>query len=346
MSSKTGLTLGKFAPLHKGHQLMIETALAEVDELFVMVYNTDVISTPLQVRAGWIKALYPHVHIIEAWDGPEGYGNTPEIKRVQEEYILKKLNGRKITHFYSSEFYGEHVSQALNALDRRVDEARAVIPVSGTSIRENPFDSRAFLDPLVYQDLITKICFMGAPSTGKSTLAQALAKNYRTEFMPEYGAEFWLKHQKDRRITLEQFEEIPVEHIRRETELTATSRTYLFCDTSPITTYVFAKDYHRKAGPVLTRLARQAEKRYDLFFLCDIDIAYADTWDRSGAQKRAWFQKQIIADLQERRIPFHHVSGNLEERIASVERVLKSYKKFDNPLECKKLTPPKKQELL
>ena len=28
---KVGLTLGKFAPMHQGHQYVIETALAEMD---------------------------------------------------------------------------------------------------------------------------------------------------------------------------------------------------------------------------------------------------------------------------------------------------------------------------
>ena len=33
MSTTRGLTLGKFAPLHKGHQLVFETALREMDEV-------------------------------------------------------------------------------------------------------------------------------------------------------------------------------------------------------------------------------------------------------------------------------------------------------------------------
>ena len=251
---------------------------------------------------------------------------------MQEEYILKKLGGRKITHFYSSEFYGDHVSQALGAEDRRVDEARAKVPISGTLLREDGFGCREFLADVVYRDLVTKVCFMGAPSTGKSTLAAALAEKYETEFMPEYGAEFWLKHQKDRRITLEQFEEIAPEHDRLEDELLLKSRCYLFCDTCPITTYVFAKDYHGQAGPILTDYARSAEKNYDLFFLCDIDIPYHDTWDRSGIQKRKWFQNQIIGDLQERRIPYIPLSGNLESRIAKIEQTLSHFEKFGNVL--------------
>ena len=41
---RRGLTLGKFAPFHRGHQLLVETALAEVDELVVMVYPTGVLN--------------------------------------------------------------------------------------------------------------------------------------------------------------------------------------------------------------------------------------------------------------------------------------------------------------
>lgn len=330
---RRGLTLGKFAPFHRGHQLLVETALAEVDELIVMVYATDVTDVPLQVRAGWIKALYPTVRIIEAWDGPTGYGDTPEIRSEHETYLLKKLGGLRITHFYSSEFYGDHVSRALGAVDRRVDEARQAVPISGTALRADAFAGRSYIAPRVYADLITKVCFMGAPSTGKTTLARILAERRQTAWMPEYGAEYWLERQVDRRITVEQFEEIAPEHNRREDALVRDSRTYLFCDTSPITTYVFAKDYHGCAGPILTQLAREAEKRYDLFFLCDTDIPYTDTWDRSGDPKRKWFQKQIIGDLAERRVPFFSVRGPLHERIAYVEDILRWHRKFGNLLD-------------
>lgn len=327
--------MGKFAPFHRGHQMLVETALSEVDELVVMVYETDVTDVPLQIRAGWIKELYPMVRIIEAWDGPDGYGDTPEICFEQETFILKKLNGLRITHFYSSEFYGDHVSRALGAVDRRVDEPRLAVPISGSALRTDYFAGREYVAPQVYADLITKVCFMGAPSTGKTTLARAMAEQHKTEWMPEYGAKYWRDHQVDRRITIEQFEEIAPEHNRREDALTLTSRKYLFSDTNPITTYVFSKDYHGYAGPVLTRLAREAERRYDLFFLCDTDIPYADTWDRSGDQKRKWFQNQIISDLAKRRVPFFRVRGSLKERMRQVNEVLRQYHKFGNVLDIR-----------
>lgn len=325
-----GLTLGKFAPLHKGHQFMIETALQEVDELIVVIYETTVTPIPLHIRANWIRKLYPTVRVIEAWDGPDGYSNDREHEIREEQYILALLKGERVTHFYSSEFYGEHMSIALGAADRRVDEPRERVPISATMVRSDPFKYREFISDVVYRDLITKVVFVGAMSTGKSTITEALARRYRTTFASEYGRDYWTEHQVDRRIGLEAFDEIAVGHIEREEHALLEANRYLFVDTNAITTYMFALDYHGRALEHLTRIALENAQRYDLFFLCDDDIPYEDTWDRSGDQKRNIFQKQIIADLQERRIPFITLRGSLEERMRKVDEVLAKFEPFRN----------------
>jgi len=200
---KIGLTLGKYAPLHKGHQYLIETALAEMDLVIVLIYNCPEITNcpPLAVRSQWIRELYPKAEVIEAWNGPTKIGNTPEIKKQHEDYILKILSGRTITHFYSSEFYGEHMSKALGAINRQVDDERSKYPISASLIRKDPFVFRKYIHPRVYRDLITNVVFLGAPSTGKSTIAERMAKEFFTVWMPEYGREYWEKHQVDRRLS-------------------------------------------------------------------------------------------------------------------------------------------------
>ena len=314
---KLGLTLGKFAPLHKGHQFMIETALMEVDELILVIYDTPVINVPLSVRANWIRKLYPTVRVIEAWDGPDGYSDEREHEIKEENYILGLLNG-------------EHMSKALKAIDRRVDESRSIVPISATMIRSNPYEYREYISDEVYFDLITKIVFVGAMSTGKSTITEALAKKYNTTFAGEFGRDYWTENQVDRRIGFEDFDKIGVGHIEREDKEIIKANKYFFADTNAITTYMFALDYHGKAPDLLTQLALENSKRYDLFFLCDDDIPYDDTWDRSGDQKRHIFHKQIIADLKDRRIPYIVLRGSLEVRIKKVESVLAKYKKYNN----------------
>jgi HTH-type transcriptional regulator, transcriptional repressor of NAD biosynthesis genes len=331
MSKTRGLTLGKFAPLHKGHQLVIETALNEMDEVVTIVYDCpDTTPVPLNVRANWIRDLYPTVQVIEAWDGPLEVGDTDEIKSKHEDYIINQLKLDGITHFYSSEFYGDHMSRALRAVNRLVDRARTSVPVSATEIRRNPFAFREYLHPRVYRDLIANIVFLGAPSTGKTTIAERLAREYQTVWMPEYGREYWDEHQVDRRLSLLQLEELAERHLQREEELLSQANRFLFTDTNALTTLVFARYYHDAATPRLEDLADRASARYDLVFVCDDDIPYYDTWDRSGETNRRVFQKQVIADLLVRKIPFFTLRGDLETRIEHAKTIIDRFQKFTN----------------
>lgn len=326
---KRGLTLGKYAPLHKGHQFVIETALAEMDEVIVIIYDApETTNVPLNVRSNWLKKLYPQIKVVEAWDGPTEVGDTPEIKRRHEDYIIDHLKIRGITHFYSSEFYGEHMSVALGAVNRLVDSERGEIPISGMKIRANPFACREYIHPLVYRDLITNVVFLGAPSTGKTTIAERIAQEYHTVWMVEYGREYWEKNQIERRLSLEQLVEIAEGHLEREENLLCQANQYLFTDTNAITTFMFSHYYHHTALPRLTELANLASSRYDLVFLCDTDIPYDDTWDRSGDMNRKTFQKQIIGDLLVRKIPFIVLQGDLDERVSKVKTILEKFQKY------------------
>ena len=326
-----GLTLGKFAPFHKGHQFVVETAIAQTDHVIVLIYDSpEATNIPLGIRAQWLRDLYPTIEVIEAWGGPSEVGNTAEIKQEQENYILERLNGRQITHFFNSEFYGDHVSVALGSLNCTVDKSRSKFPISATEIRENPYEHKQFVSPRVYKDLITNVVFLGAPSTGKTTLAQKMADEMKTVWMPEYGREYWEKNQTNRRLTPPQLLEIAEGHIEKEEQLIYKANKYIFTDTNATTTRIFSYYYHGKALPELEELASYSTLRYDIVFLCENDIPYDDTWDRSGDLNREITQRQIVADLRQRKIPFFRLTGSVTDRIAETKRVLGKFKKFGN----------------
>lgn len=318
-----GLTLGKFAPLHKGHEHVIRTALAEMDQVVVLIYDApDQTRIPLRVRADWIQRLFPEVDVIQGVAGPTVSGRSLEVIRTQEEYVRRMLGDRKVSHFYSSEFYGEHISRALGAVDRRVDEERTNVPISATRIRQNPFDHRSFVHPIVYRDLVINVALLGAPSTGKTTLASSLADRHNTLWMAEYGREYWEVNQIERRLTSPQLVEIAEGHIRREDALLLESNRYLFSDTNALTTAIFAQYYHGHVVPELARFAHSCSSRYDVFLLCDTDIPYEDTWDRSGEVNRQTMQQMIIEDLNKRGLEFHLVSGDISKRLDQVDAIL------------------------
>ena len=132
-----GFTIGKFAPLHKGHQYLIETGLKEMDEFFVLVYETDKIDIPIEERANWIKTLYPNAKVIYAKNPPMQYGLDEQSVKIQTDYLKNIIKDIKVTHFYSSEEYGKYVARDLNVIDKRIDTRREEVPISATRIREN-----------------------------------------------------------------------------------------------------------------------------------------------------------------------------------------------------------------
>jgi cytidyltransferase-like protein len=51
---KVGLTLGKFAPFHKGHEYIVQIMSREMDEVIVVIYDTPITPIPLPIRVEWI----------------------------------------------------------------------------------------------------------------------------------------------------------------------------------------------------------------------------------------------------------------------------------------------------
>ena len=150
---KIGFTIGKFAPLHKGHQYLIETALKEMDKFYIVIYETDVINIPIQTRANWIKKLYPQVEILYAYHPPKQYGLDEKSVKIQMDYLLPIIQNLNCTHFYSSEKYGEKVAKYLNIIDRRVDEKREIIPICATNIRENLENNKEKIEDFIIKDI-------------------------------------------------------------------------------------------------------------------------------------------------------------------------------------------------
>ena len=148
-----GFAIGKFAPLHKGHQLVLETALKEMNEVYCVVYDTDIIDIDVKQRAEWIKKLYPKVHILYAYDSPKQYGLDKESVNIQMKYLSNIIRDIPVTHFYSSELYGEKVADYLKIKNRLVDLEKKSIPINATKIRDNYEDNKNYLENLVYLTL-------------------------------------------------------------------------------------------------------------------------------------------------------------------------------------------------
>ena len=180
---KRGLVFGKFLPLHRGHQLMIETALSQVDDLTIVVYDSkrpDDERMPMELRLRWLRELYPRRRrTSSAIADPlpdEVDTDDPAYAELYAEGVA--FLGR-FDHVFSSEPGYERFADLLGAEHVLVDEARTLVPTSGTVIRSDLYAYRGWMDPLVYSSLIERVVFVGTESTGKSTLARTAGRGAR-----------------------------------------------------------------------------------------------------------------------------------------------------------------------
>ncbi len=166
---------------------------------------------------------------------------------------------------------------------------------------------------------IQRIVILGAESTGKSTLAAALAVHYGTVWVPEYLREFVESRQ--RTPWAEEQLPIAITQRERETENEARAHRFLFCDTSPLMTAVYSDYYFDQADAALNALAKQHEYR------ATIVTSPTTPWMPDGLQResdavRQEIHARLLRKLDDDGIAYLLVDGSTEQRIAQVENYL------------------------
>jgi NadR type nicotinamide-nucleotide adenylyltransferase len=159
---------------------------------------------------------------------------------------------------------------------------------------------------------IARVAILGAESSGKSTLASALAARYHTLWVPEYLREFVDTHQ---RVPQEgdQFA-IARTQMAREDAAAAKAQRFLFCDTTPLMTALYSRWYWGRVDAQLALL----ERRHD--YAATLVTAPDSPWEADGLQReseqvRQSVHEQLLQMLRERGIDYLLVSGSLEQRV-------------------------------
>lgn len=170
---------------------------------------------------------------------------------------------------------------------------------------------------------ITKIVLFGPESTGKTTLAKALAAHYQTEWVPEYMRlylqEKWNKS--GHICTTEDMLPIAKGQIELENEKARLAHRYLFCDTNLLQNWVYAQVYFKNfANPTLEKYVHQHS--YQLYILCGIDIPWVKDDLRDKPHEREKMFAIFANELKKRKLPYITVHGSLEERIAQCQIAL------------------------
>ncbi|MES2264030.1 MAG: ATP-binding protein [Pseudomonadota bacterium] len=164
-----------------------------------------------------------------------------------------------------------------------------------------------------------RVAILGSASSGKTTLALALARHYDTAWVPEYLREFV---DGEGRLPVEQ-EQIHIARtqVAREAALVAQARQYLFCDTTPLMTAVYSRYYFHGVDAELAALARQ--HTYDVTLLCAPDIPWVpEGFHREQEDVSGAIFALLVEALTAQGVAYTLVSGAAQQRLTNVERIL------------------------
>lgn len=176
-------------------------------------------------------------------------------------------------------------------------------------------------------DPLLRVCLVGAESTGTTSLAQKLATQYGTLWVPEYGRDYT----EARKVAGARYEwkspefvHIALKQQEHEDLVARQARRVMFCDTDALATAIW---HERYMGSWSNEVEEIAERRqYALYILTEPDIPFVQDRIRDSELLRGWMTERFRVELTRRNRSWILVKGPIEERLAlatkAVDRLL------------------------
>jgi HTH-type transcriptional repressor of NAD biosynthesis genes len=334
-----GLVVGKFAPLHLGHEWLIRQAQEQCDQLVLLSWACpEPPGCAPERRANWLQVRFPELRswvLSPEWVAQQrarglalpDLPHESEPDAVQRQFVAEfclAVLGHPVDAVFTSEAYGDgfaaHLSGCFGQPVQHVeiDRARIQVPVSGTRLRADIHGLRHYLAPQVYGDFVERIALLGGESTGKSSLALALAKTLDTRHAAEYGRELW--EEQGGVLAYDDLLRIGRTQVAREQTLAGQCLRYLVCDTTPLTTLFYCRELFGRAEAELEQLA---DRRYQHLFLCADDFPFVQDGTRQDETFRRRQNQWYEQELQRRGWSFTCLRGSLLQRVEQVLRHLR-----------------------
>jgi NadR type nicotinamide-nucleotide adenylyltransferase len=162
---------------------------------------------------------------------------------------------------------------------------------------------------------LKRIVIFGTESTGKTTLAQALAAHFAEPWSPEFVREFW--DLRGGKIVAADLGTIALGQMANEDYAIARAKRAVFLDTDLLTCTIWDEVLFPGECPVWVRAeAEQRAQGVALWLLCDTDIPFVPDPQRCfpDATSRSKGRQLWRDALEKRRLPFVEIRGDWDQR--------------------------------
>lgn len=311
-----GLVCGRFLPPHRGHLHYVELAASFCAELTVLLvsYEDDPISGEL--RQAWLEELFPRARVVHARHVKAPPREAPDFWAQWAAILRQHVPSPEL--FFTGDARAAHIARHLGAKHVLVDPQRIGIPIAATAIRENPLAHFEELPPCVRPHYVKRVAFLGAESSGKSTLARALSRSYGTVLVPDYAR--IVSEAKRAAFTYDE-----VDHIARcqrgaQASLARHANRVLFSDGDLRALFLWSERRFDRT-PAWIR-AEASATRWDLTLVPAPDTPFVGRPEWDVPAMRAAFHTRALALAHETSQRVVVLSGSWEERETQARRAI------------------------
>jgi HTH-type transcriptional repressor of NAD biosynthesis genes len=296
MNKKIGVTVGKFQPLHSGHELMIEMAASQLDELVVIVSSNCAEfrgSNNLDHRHQLIKEKYAgrNITVVKYQDTIQDPVSVDEHGTATDDAFwacwitVFDILAPNATHFVSSDRYGNEAAKRMSLHWMAIDPDRELVDISATRIRANPHKEWKYISKEFRPDYVKTVVVVGPESCGKSTLVKDLGRAWGSPAVPEYGR-IMTEIVGDRDWTkLDFYQIVARQQAMNRIAAQQSQNGLVFIDTEAFTTYLYAVEYLNADSTTLQSMASREE--FDLVIVVSPDLPWVDDGSRVMPDQRA-----------------------------------------------------------
>lgn len=168
---------------------------------------------------------------------------------------------------------------------------------------------------------VIKVAITGPESTGKSTLAEQLARHYDTVWVPEFARTYIaeLPH----RYTPTDIQNIARGQLATVQGALQVANKILFLDTDLLVIKIwFTHAFGYCPAWILTALEKQ---NFDLYLLLDVDLPWQPDVQREHPHLRQFFYDWYKKELQQYGFPFAEISGSQEQRLQNAVQSIENF---------------------
>ncbi len=305
---------GKFMPFHKGHEAMINFAIAQCDFLTILICCSDKEQFPCAVRKTWIEQTFEKLKNIEVRtfsysedEFPNTSVSSGEISAIWAAVFKKQFPGYSI--LVTSEPYGNFVASYMAIRHIEFDPCRSIIPVSASLIKNDLFSYWQFLPESVKPYYVVKVVILGTESTGKTTLTKQLSQHYHCGFVSEAAREIIPNSNAFRYDDLHL---VAKEHTGRIDAAVRGPSPLVIIDTDIHTTKSYSKFIFGKE--LVERSEIYNSNRAVLYLYLNNDVPHSQDGTRLNETDRNLLDISHREVLRENNIDFREITGNWNER--------------------------------